>query len=252
MNWPGPPSQLPTMPDIKIPPVGKSVSTARIFVWHKDDGDAVVAGDLLLYLETEPFITKLTAETAGVLKITVLAGIEVSIGAVVGTLTENTATAPGLASISMRNIQCFLHNSEKIVHIDAEYDFVVKFFSQYSNGDYPREIHKYIIHAQLILERNEFGIDDLLCLQKQIDKQVNSSRLFKELEEKRQKEINVKDQRKQQPRRPEEWGKQKVFLFLKHRDWEAFLGLLVLVAAFILVIFLCYYMLGVLVRRVLY
>lgn len=85
------------MPDIKIPTVGESISTALISTWHKADGDAVAAGDLLLTLETDKVSTELTAETAGVLKITVPAGTEVSIGAVVGTLTENTAAAPAPA-----------------------------------------------------------------------------------------------------------------------------------------------------------
>ena len=85
------------MPDIKIPTVGESISTALISTWHKADGDAVAAGDLLLTLETDKVSTELTAETAGVLKITVPAGTEVSIGAVVGTLTENTAAAPAAA-----------------------------------------------------------------------------------------------------------------------------------------------------------
>jgi 2-oxoglutarate dehydrogenase E2 component (dihydrolipoamide succinyltransferase) len=85
------------MPDIKIPTVGESISTALISTWHKADGDAVAAGDLLLTLETDKVSTELTAETAGVLKITVPAGTEVSIGAVVGTLTENTTAAPAEA-----------------------------------------------------------------------------------------------------------------------------------------------------------
>ena len=91
------PAQLPTMPDIKIPTVGESISTALISTWHKADGEAVAAGDLLLTLETDKVSTELTAETAGVLKITVPAGTEVSIGAIVGTLSENTAAAPATA-----------------------------------------------------------------------------------------------------------------------------------------------------------
>ena len=98
---PARPAQVPTMPDIKIPTVGESISTALISTWHKADGDAVAAGDLLLTLETDKVSTELTAETAGVLKITVPAGTpagtEVSIGAIVGTLTENTAAAPAAA-----------------------------------------------------------------------------------------------------------------------------------------------------------
>ena len=94
---PARPAQLPTMPDIKITTVGESISTALISTWHKADGEAVAAGDLLLTLETDKVSTELTAETAGVLKITVPAGTEVSIGAIVGTLSENTAAAPATA-----------------------------------------------------------------------------------------------------------------------------------------------------------
>ncbi len=73
----------------------------------------------------------------------------------------------------MQNIQHFLHNSEKIVHINAEYESVVRFFSQYSNGDYPREIHRHIIKTQLLLERSEVGIDELLSVQKERERHAS-------------------------------------------------------------------------------
>ena len=76
------------MPDIKIPTVGESISTAVLSTWHKADGDAVAAGDLLLTLETDKVSTELTADVAGVLKIEVPAGTEVVIGAVVGRIEE--------------------------------------------------------------------------------------------------------------------------------------------------------------------
>ena len=82
-----------TMPDIKIPTVGESISTAVLSSWHKADGDAVAAGDLLLTLETDKVSTELTADVAGVLKIEVPAGTEVAIGAVVGRIEDGVAGA---------------------------------------------------------------------------------------------------------------------------------------------------------------
>jgi 2-oxoglutarate dehydrogenase E2 component (dihydrolipoamide succinyltransferase) len=74
------------MPDIKIPSVGESISTAVISAWHKQEGDTVAVGDLLLTLETDKVATDLSAEAAGVLKITAPAGSEVAIGAVIGSI----------------------------------------------------------------------------------------------------------------------------------------------------------------------
>jgi len=81
------------MAEIKIPSVGESISTAVISTWHKAEGEAVAAGDLLLTLETDKVSTELTAEVAGTLAITVPAGTEVAIGAVVGQIVEGSAPA---------------------------------------------------------------------------------------------------------------------------------------------------------------
>lgn len=86
------------MPDIKIPTVGESISTAVLSTWHKADGDAVAAGDLLLTLETDKVSTELTADVAGLLKIEVPAGTEVAIGAVVGRIEEGVP-APVAAAV---------------------------------------------------------------------------------------------------------------------------------------------------------
>jgi 2-oxoglutarate dehydrogenase E2 component (dihydrolipoamide succinyltransferase) len=82
--------------EIKIPAVGESITSGLISTWHKNDGDAVNTGDVLLTLETDKVSTELTAERAGVLKITAPAGTEVKIGEVVGTIEEGGAasTAP--------------------------------------------------------------------------------------------------------------------------------------------------------------
>ena len=80
--------------DIKIPAVGESITSGLLSTWHKNDGDAVSAGDALFTLETDKVSTEITAEIAGTLRVKVAAGAEVKIGEVVGTIESAAATAP--------------------------------------------------------------------------------------------------------------------------------------------------------------
>jgi 2-oxoglutarate dehydrogenase E2 component (dihydrolipoamide succinyltransferase) len=79
--------------EIKIPAVGESITSGLLSVWHKNDGDAVQAGEALLTLETDKVSTEITAEKAGTLRVKVPAGAEVKIGEVVGTIDEGGAAA---------------------------------------------------------------------------------------------------------------------------------------------------------------
>jgi 2-oxoglutarate dehydrogenase E2 component (dihydrolipoamide succinyltransferase) len=80
--------------EVKIPAVGESITSGLLSVWHKNDGDAVNAGDALLTLETDKVSTEITAEKAGILHIKAAAGSEVKIGEVVATIEEGGAAAP--------------------------------------------------------------------------------------------------------------------------------------------------------------
>src|SRR4051794_25819828 len=80
--------------EVKIPAVGESITSGLLSTWHKEDGETVAAGDVLLTLETDKVSTELTAESAGQLKIRVPAGQEVKIGEVVATIE-----APGNANL---------------------------------------------------------------------------------------------------------------------------------------------------------
>ena len=83
--------------DIKIPAVGESITSGLLSTWHKNDGDAVSAGDALFTLETDKVSTEITAEIAGTLRVKTAAGAEVKIGEVVGTIegaAANSAPAP--------------------------------------------------------------------------------------------------------------------------------------------------------------
>ena len=73
--------------DIRIPSVGESVSSGLITQWHKNNGDTVNVGDLLLTLDTDKISTEITADSSGTLQILASEGEEVSIGSVVGRIT---------------------------------------------------------------------------------------------------------------------------------------------------------------------
>ncbi|HEY3898811.1 MAG TPA: 2-oxoglutarate dehydrogenase complex dihydrolipoyllysine-residue succinyltransferase [Chthoniobacter sp.] len=79
--------------EIKIPAVGESITSGLLSVWHKNDGDAVQAGEALVTLETDKVSTEITAEKAGTLRVKVPAGSEVKIGEVIGTIDEGAAAA---------------------------------------------------------------------------------------------------------------------------------------------------------------
>ncbi|HWL53655.1 MAG TPA: dihydrolipoyllysine-residue succinyltransferase [Chthoniobacteraceae bacterium] len=72
--------------EVKIPPVGESITSGLVSTWHKAEGETVAEGDVLLTLETDKVSTEITAEAAGVLKIIVPEGEEVDIGTVVATI----------------------------------------------------------------------------------------------------------------------------------------------------------------------
>jgi 2-oxoglutarate dehydrogenase E2 component (dihydrolipoamide succinyltransferase) len=77
--------------EVKIPSVGESITSGLLSVWHKNDGDTVAAGDVLLTLETDKVSSEIQAEGPGVLRIKVPAGTDVKIGEVVATIEEGGA-----------------------------------------------------------------------------------------------------------------------------------------------------------------
>ncbi len=80
--------------EIKIPAVGESITSGLLSIWHKNDGEAVNAGEPLLTLETDKVSTEIVAEKAGTLRVKVPAGTEVKIGDTVGSIEEGGAAAP--------------------------------------------------------------------------------------------------------------------------------------------------------------
>jgi 2-oxoglutarate dehydrogenase E2 component (dihydrolipoamide succinyltransferase) len=80
--------------DIKVPPLGESVSEATIATWNKKEGDYVNADELIVELETEKVSLEVNASKAGVLtKISVGEGESVTVDQVIGTI-DDTAEKP--------------------------------------------------------------------------------------------------------------------------------------------------------------
>ena len=87
--------------EIKVPTLGESVTTATVARWMKQAGDAVAADEPLVELETDKVTVEVGAPMAGTLsEIVVAAGGEVSVGAVLGLVSEGGAKpAPTPANV---------------------------------------------------------------------------------------------------------------------------------------------------------
>ena len=82
--------------EVKIPPMGESITSGVLAKWHVADGDLVKKDQPLFELETDKITSEGTAEAAGRIKFAVAAGTEVKIGQVVARIDE-TAAATAVA-----------------------------------------------------------------------------------------------------------------------------------------------------------
>lgn len=89
--------------EVKIPPLGESISSGILAKWHVADGDTVRKDQPLFELETDKITSEGTAEVAGRISLQVTPGTEVKIGQVVATLdtaVSVAAPAAGAAPVS--------------------------------------------------------------------------------------------------------------------------------------------------------
>jgi 2-oxoglutarate dehydrogenase E2 component (dihydrolipoamide succinyltransferase) len=77
---------MPT--EVKIPALGESIASGLISKWHKNDGETVKAGDVLLTLETDKVAQEIAADASGVLRHKAKEGDDVAVGAVVAVIEE--------------------------------------------------------------------------------------------------------------------------------------------------------------------
>jgi 2-oxoglutarate dehydrogenase E2 component (dihydrolipoamide succinyltransferase) len=80
--------------EIKVPPVGESITEVVLSRWVKNDGDFVEMDEIIAELESDKATFELTAEKAGTLKIVAAEGDTLPIGAVVCSIEEGGAAAP--------------------------------------------------------------------------------------------------------------------------------------------------------------
>ena len=84
--------------EIKVPALGESVTEATVGKWLKQAGDAVVADEPLVELETDKVAIEVPAPAAGVMgQILVAEGATVLIGTVLGSIREGATAAPAKA-----------------------------------------------------------------------------------------------------------------------------------------------------------
>lgn len=77
--------------EIKVPPVGESISEVTLSNWVKNDGDHVEMDDVIAELESDKATFELTAEAAGTLRTAAKEGDVLPIGAVVCSIESGEA-----------------------------------------------------------------------------------------------------------------------------------------------------------------
>ena len=86
--------------EVRIPPMGESISSGVLAKWHVKDGDTVKKDQPLFELETDKITSEGTAESAGRISLKVAAGTEVKIGELVAAIDSEAsagAAAPTAA-----------------------------------------------------------------------------------------------------------------------------------------------------------
>ena len=77
--------------EIKVPPVGESITEVVLSRWVKNDGDFVEMDEIIAELESDKATFELTAEQSGTLKVVASEGDTLEIGAVVCTIEAGGA-----------------------------------------------------------------------------------------------------------------------------------------------------------------
>jgi 2-oxoglutarate dehydrogenase E2 component (dihydrolipoamide succinyltransferase) len=89
--------------EIRVPSLGESVTEATVAKWFKQIGDAVVADEPLVELETDKVTLEYNAPASGVLaEIAVEEGGEVEVGALLGSINDEEAADAAAAPAASR------------------------------------------------------------------------------------------------------------------------------------------------------
>lgn len=87
--------------EMKVPPVGESITEVSVATWNKKDGDMVQLDEVLCELESDKATFELPAEATGILRIVAKEGDVLPIGALICTIEAADATSsPAVAAPS--------------------------------------------------------------------------------------------------------------------------------------------------------
>ncbi len=81
-----------------MPKIGQAMTEGIVLEWHKQDGDRVTAGEVLVTIETDKATYDLEAQANGILRIYVSEGHEVKVGTVIGEIGNGQSQAAALVS----------------------------------------------------------------------------------------------------------------------------------------------------------
>lgn len=80
------------MTEIKLPKIDENIDQSMVIFWHKQEGDSVEEGDVLVEVQTEKVVTEIEAEQSGILKeIVIKRGDVASVGDVLCIIGEAEA-----------------------------------------------------------------------------------------------------------------------------------------------------------------
>jgi len=85
--------------EMKVPPVGESITEVTVATWNKKDGDVVKLDEVLCELESDKATFELPAEAEGILRIVAKEGDVLPIGAVICTIEASTTAAAPSAPV---------------------------------------------------------------------------------------------------------------------------------------------------------
>ncbi|MCE9573654.1 MAG: dihydrolipoamide succinyltransferase, partial [Deltaproteobacteria bacterium] len=89
------------MADLRVPPLGESITEAVVARWLKNVGDAVANGEPVVELETDKITVQVPSPEAGVLGTRAVAeGATVKVGELLGSVTEGAVAAAAPAPVA--------------------------------------------------------------------------------------------------------------------------------------------------------
>jgi 2-oxoglutarate dehydrogenase E2 component (dihydrolipoamide succinyltransferase) len=115
---------------IKVPPVGESITEVVLSRWVKGDGEAVEMDEVIAELESDKATFELTAEQAGTLKIIAAEGDTLAIGAVVCEIAEGE----GAPADKSKQEKATTEDKSSVANNDAKSPTVERSGESYATG----------------------------------------------------------------------------------------------------------------------